>query len=79
MEELGVENMGEIIAYQRPKNSGSQTALEALMGDTPLMEAPQNLVSDGMDDILETIDGPEDFEKAIKGASEPAKEETNYG
>ncbi|MBQ4452780.1 MAG: WG repeat-containing protein [Clostridia bacterium] len=55
-EELGVENMGEIIAYQRPKNSGSQTALEALMGDTPLMEAPQNLVSDGMDDILETIE-----------------------
>ncbi|MCR4622081.1 MAG: substrate-binding domain-containing protein, partial [Clostridiales bacterium] len=55
-DELGVEGLGEIIAYQRPENSGSQTALEKLMGDTPIMEAPQMYVSDGMEDILETIE-----------------------
>ena len=55
-DELGISDMGEIIAYQRPKNSGSQTALERLMGDTPLMEAPSMWVSDGMEDILETIE-----------------------
>ncbi|MBQ3760386.1 MAG: WG repeat-containing protein [Clostridia bacterium] len=55
-DEVGVSGMGDIIAYQRPKNSGSQTALEKLMGDTPLMEAPQMYVSDGMEDILTTIE-----------------------
>ncbi len=55
-DELGAEGLGEIIAYQRPKNSGSQTALEKLMGDTPIMQAPQEYVSDGMEDILETIE-----------------------
>ncbi len=55
-EELGIEGLGGIIAYQRPKNSGSQTALERLMGDTPIMEAPSMYVSDGMEDILETIE-----------------------
>mgnify|MGYP003371159075 CR=1 FL=1 len=55
-DELGVEGLGEIIAYQRPKNSGSQTALEKLMGDTPIMEAPQMDGSDGMEDILQTIE-----------------------
>ena len=34
-----------IKAYQRPQNSGSQTALEALMGDMPLMEAEISLCS----------------------------------
>ena len=55
-DELGAEGLGEIIAYQRPKNSGSQTALEKLMGDTPIMQAPQEYVSDGMEDILKTIE-----------------------
>ena len=53
---LGVDGLGEIVAYQRPKNSGSQTALEKLMGDVELMIPPQQLVSDGMEDILETIE-----------------------
>jgi len=39
-DELGVESLGDIIAYQRPDNSGSQTALQRLMGDVPLMRAP---------------------------------------
>ena len=54
--QVGVEGLGEIIPYQRPKNSGSQTALEALMGDVPLMEPPQEYVAWGMDDILETVE-----------------------
>ena len=54
--ELGVDGLGEIVAYQRPKNSGSQTALEALMGDVALMIPPQQIVSDGMGDILENIE-----------------------
>ena len=53
---LGVDGLGEIVAYQRPKNSGSQTALEALMGDVELMIPPQQLVTDGMEDILENIE-----------------------
>ena len=54
--QLGVDGLGEIIAYQRPKNSGSQTALEALMGDIPLMEAPGKWISDGMGDIIEQVE-----------------------
>ena len=55
-DELGAEGLGEIIAYQRPEDSVSQTALEKLMGDTPIMEAPQMYVSDGMEDILDVIE-----------------------
>lgn len=54
--DLGVEDLGGIIAYQRPKNSGSQTALEKLMGDIPLMEAPQEVVAWDMGDILDTVE-----------------------
>ncbi len=53
---LGVAGVGPIVAYQRPKNSGSQTALEALMGDTPLMEAPQGVVAWDMGDIVDTVE-----------------------
>lgn len=55
-EELGVPDLGEIIAYQRPENSGSQTALQKLMGDIPLMEAPSERVSYLMDDILTAVE-----------------------
>ena len=54
--DLGVEGLNEIIAYQRPKNSGSQTALEKLMGDTPIMEAPSERVDTGMDEIVNHIE-----------------------
>ena len=54
--QLGVEGVGPIVAYQRPKNSGSQTALEALMGDTPLMEAPKGIVAWDMGDIIDTVE-----------------------
>ena len=44
--ELGVEDLGEILAYQRPENSGSQTALEKLMEGYELMEAPELYIGD---------------------------------
>ena len=55
-EQLGVDGIGEIVAYQRPANSGSQTALERLMGDVPLMTAPQEYVARGMDTILQNVE-----------------------
>ena len=54
-DELGVDGIGEIVAYQRPKNSGSQTALERLMGDVPLAAAPADYIEDGMTDIVERV------------------------
>lgn len=53
--ELGAPELGDIVAYQRPENSGSQTALEKLMGDTPLMQAPEYVTDQmvGMVDIIE--------------------------
>lgn len=40
--EVGGSNR-EILAYQRPNASGSQTMLEKIMGDTPIIEAPENV------------------------------------
>ena len=54
--QLGVAGVGPIVAYQRPKNSGSQTALEALMDDTPLIEAPQGVVAWDMGDIVGNVE-----------------------
>lgn len=57
-DDLGVHGLGEIVAYQRPKNSGSQTALEKLMGDVPLMDPPTEVEMDGfgMDDIVNVVE-----------------------
>ncbi|MDR1824271.1 MAG: substrate-binding domain-containing protein [Bifidobacteriaceae bacterium] len=48
---------GEIAAYQRPENSGSQTGmLELVMGDTTLMEPPTtSLVESDMDLLISAI------------------------
>ncbi len=53
--ELGIEGLGKIVAYQRPENSGSQTALEEIMGDLPLMDAPGYVVDD-MVGIVDNIE-----------------------
>ena len=53
--ELGIEGLGKIVAYQRPENSGSQTALEEIMGDLPLMDAPRYVV----DDMVGIVDNVE--------------------
>ncbi|RSK31939.1 substrate-binding domain-containing protein [Bhargavaea beijingensis] len=52
--EVGGRNQG-IRAYQRPPDSGSQTALESFMGDTPIMEAPTEQTADLMSGIIEDV------------------------
>ncbi|MDV2887769.1 substrate-binding domain-containing protein, partial [Alkalihalophilus pseudofirmus] len=47
---LGGKN-DRIIAFQRPKNSGSQTLLEKIMGNTPIMEPLKEEVREGMGGI----------------------------
>ena len=42
----------KIRAFQRPADSGSQTALEKLMGKTKIVEAPSEDVAAGMGDII---------------------------
>ena len=39
--EVGVPLYARIAPYQRNKHSGSQTTLERIMGDTPIMDPPQ--------------------------------------
>lgn len=54
-----------IRAYQRPENSGSQTALQSLMGDTPIMEAPRENVASGMGGIINEVAQYRNFDTAI--------------
>ena len=53
--DLGYPELGNIIAYQRSENSGSQTALEELMGNIPLMDAPE-YVAETMSGIVDNIE-----------------------
>ncbi len=50
--EVGGEN-DPIRAFQRPEGSGSQTALQRVMGDRQLMDAPVENVPEGMGGIIE--------------------------
>lgn len=52
--EVGGKNE-EIAAFQRNKGSGSQSMLERFMGDTPIMEAPKDLVNDLMVGIIKRV------------------------
>lgn len=45
----------EIAAFQRNEGSGSQSMLKRFMGDTPIMEAPTELVNDLMVGIIERV------------------------
>lgn len=46
---------GRILAFQRPKNSGSQTMMEYFMGDTPLKEPLQTEYVGSMGDLILSI------------------------
>lgn len=48
-------NSDSIRAFQRPEGSGSQTALQRIMGNTPLMEAPREDVPAGMGGIINQV------------------------
>jgi len=54
-----------IRAFQRPEDSGSQTALQRLMGDTPLMEAPTEDIATGMGGIINEVSRYKNYKNAI--------------
>ncbi|WP_232733266.1 PstS family phosphate ABC transporter substrate-binding protein [Lysinibacillus xylanilyticus] len=63
-QEVGGENAA-IRAFQRPADSGSQTALESIMGDTPIMEAPAENVATGMGGIINEVSQYRNYKNAI--------------
>ena len=62
--ELGGQNE-RIIAFQRPKNSGSQTLLEKIMGDTPIIEPLKEDVPEGMGGIIEQVADYRSYDNSI--------------
>ncbi|WNS76620.1 substrate-binding domain-containing protein [Bacillus sp. DTU_2020_1000418_1_SI_GHA_SEK_038] len=54
-----------IIAFQRPENSGSQTLLEKIMGDTPIMKPLKEEVPRGMGGIMEQVADYRNYKNAI--------------
>jgi phosphate transport system substrate-binding protein len=62
--ELGGKNE-RITTSQRPKNSGSQTLLEKIMGDTPIMEPLKEDVPEGMGGIIEQVADYRNYDNSI--------------
>jgi len=62
--ELNGKNQS-IRAFQRPENSGSQTMLEKIMGNTPIMEPRKEDVSQGMGRIINQVAVYRNFPNAI--------------
>jgi phosphate transport system substrate-binding protein len=54
-----------IIAFQRPENSGSQTLLEKIMGDTPIVKPLKEEVPEGMGGIIEQVADYRNYDNAI--------------
>lgn len=54
-----------IVAFQRPENSGSQTLLEKIMGDTPIMEPLKEDVPEGMGGIIEQVADYRNYDNSI--------------
>ena len=54
-----------IRAFQRPKNSGSQTMLEKIMGNIPIAKPRRENVSNGMGDIINQVAVYRNFPNAI--------------
>ena len=52
--EVGGSNR-KILAYQRPETSGSQIMLKEIMGDTPIMEAPEKDTYDLMMEMYKAV------------------------
>lgn len=63
-DEVGGET-DSIRAFQRPEDSGSQTALQRLMGDKKLMDAPVEDVPEGMGGIIEQTASYQNHKNAI--------------
>ncbi|WP_029055255.1 PstS family phosphate ABC transporter substrate-binding protein [Sporosarcina ureae] len=54
-----------IRAFQRPADSGSQTGLERLMEDIPIMDAPKENVAEGMGGIISEVSKYRNYKNAI--------------
>jgi phosphate transport system substrate-binding protein len=54
-----------ILAYQRPADSGSQTALIDFMADVPLMAPPAENVALAMGEMMERVSAYQNYENAI--------------
>jgi phosphate transport system substrate-binding protein len=54
-----------IIAYQRPENSGSQTGLQFIMGETPIMEPIKETIAGGMGEIINRVSSYRNYQNAI--------------
>ncbi|MEH7747265.1 substrate-binding domain-containing protein [Neobacillus drentensis] len=55
----------KIIAFQRPENSGSQTLLEKIMGDTPIMKPLKEDIPEGMGGIIEQVADYRNYDNSI--------------
>ena len=64
-DELNVNGFGEIRAFQRDEGSGSQTALDKLMGDKPLMKPIEENVIGGMGGIISKTADYKNYKNAI--------------
>jgi phosphate transport system substrate-binding protein len=58
-------NNEKIIAFQRPKNSGSQTLLEKIMADKPIMKPLKEDVPEGMGGIIEQVADYRNYDNSI--------------
>ncbi|MBI6861861.1 PstS family phosphate ABC transporter substrate-binding protein [Lysinibacillus fusiformis] len=54
-----------IRAFQRPADSGSQTALENLMDNKPIMEAPSENIASGMGGIIHEVSQYRNYKNAM--------------
>jgi len=55
----------KIRAFQRPQNSGSQTILEKIMGDTPIAKPRRENVSGGMMGVINEVAAYRNFSNAV--------------
>ena len=58
-------NNEKIRAFQRPADSGSQSTLEKIMGNTPIMEAPAEDMASGMDGIIHEVSQYRNYKNPI--------------
>lgn len=58
-------NIEKIRAFQRPADSGSQSTLEKIMGNTPIMEAPAEDIASGMGGIIREVSQYRNYKNAI--------------
>ncbi len=62
--EVGGKNKA-IRAFQRPEGSGSQTALQKMMGDVPIMDPPVENIIDLMGGIIDRVSAYTNYNNAI--------------